>query len=236
MSTSLIEECHRRAREARRSAEAASMPSKKANFLEMEQRWLLAARSVAPKSIAQRKQPMTQQTIEPKTAPFKGRPTKFTPERIQQIKDLIAQGKSREEIAGVIDVTVGSLQVTCSKLGISLRRPRLNPQNDLPGQGASCSGVNSSASQVTPVRFALPVEDKDVHQTLPGRSYEVTLASKCRHRAKTATNTAIDRMSMIILPWLGRGSLNLTRGDHAYGVTTVRDDRHELTDSATRAS
>ena len=36
MSTSLIEECHRRAREARRSAEAASMPSRKASFLEME--------------------------------------------------------------------------------------------------------------------------------------------------------------------------------------------------------
>jgi hypothetical protein len=74
VSTSLIEECHRRAREARRSAEAASMPSRKASFLEMEQRWLLAARSVAPKSIAQRKKPMTHPTIQPKTAPFKGRP------------------------------------------------------------------------------------------------------------------------------------------------------------------
>ena len=134
MPTSLIEECHRRACEARRSAETASMPSRKANFLEMEQRWLLAARSVAPKSIEQRKEPMTQQTIQLKTAPFKGRPTKFTPERIQQIKNLVAQGKSREEIAGLIGVTVGSLQVTCSKLGISLRRPRVNPQNDLPGQ------------------------------------------------------------------------------------------------------
>jgi hypothetical protein len=110
--------------------------------LRWSQRWLLAARSVAPKSIAQRKKPMTQQTIQPKTAPFKGRPIKFTPERIQQIKNLIAQGKSREEIAGLIGVTVGSLQVTCSKLGISLRRPRLNPQNDLPGQGAPCSNCD----------------------------------------------------------------------------------------------
>jgi hypothetical protein len=47
------------------------------------------------------------------------RPTKFTPERIQQIKDLVARGVEREEIA------VGSLQVTCSRLGISLRRPRV---------------------------------------------------------------------------------------------------------------
>ena len=162
MSTSLIEECHRRAREARRSAETASMPYRKASFLEMEQRWLLAARSVAAKSIAERKEPMTQQTIQLKTAPFKGRPTKFTPERIQQIKNLVAQGKSREEIAGLIGVTVGSLQVTCSKLGISLRRPRINPQNDLPGQGIPCSSgtVISSPSQVTPVRFAFEQVDQ----------------------------------------------------------------------------
>ena len=34
----------------------------------------------------------------------------------------MAQGVSRDEIANRLDVTVGSLQVTCSKLGISLRR------------------------------------------------------------------------------------------------------------------
>jgi hypothetical protein len=31
----------------------------------------------------------------------------------------------REEIARLLGVTVGSLQVTCSRLGISLRRPRV---------------------------------------------------------------------------------------------------------------
>jgi hypothetical protein len=52
----------------------------------------------------------------------RGRPTrKFTPQNIQKIKDFVAQGISREEIARLIDVTVGSLQVTCSRLGISLR-------------------------------------------------------------------------------------------------------------------
>ncbi len=56
----------------------------------------------------------------------RGRPIKFTPERIQQIRNLVERGKSREEIAELIEVTVGSLQVTCSKLGISLRRPRLD--------------------------------------------------------------------------------------------------------------
>ena len=58
--------------------------------------------------------------------PPRGRPIKFTPERIQQISNLVERGKSREEIAELIEVTVGSLQVTCSKLGISLRRPRLD--------------------------------------------------------------------------------------------------------------
>src|SRR5262249_47419973 len=44
----------------------------------------------------------------------------FTPERLQQIRNLVERGKSREEIAELIGVTVGSLQVTCSRLGISL--------------------------------------------------------------------------------------------------------------------
>ena len=58
--------------------------------------------------------------------PNSGRQIKFTPERIQQIKNLVERGKSREEIAELIGATVGSLQVTCSRFGISLRRPTLN--------------------------------------------------------------------------------------------------------------
>jgi hypothetical protein len=57
---------------------------------------------------------------------FRGRPTKFTPERIQQIKNLVERGKSREDIAELVGVTVGSLAVTCSKLGVSLRRRMVN--------------------------------------------------------------------------------------------------------------
>jgi hypothetical protein len=53
----------------------------------------------------------------------RGRPLKFTPERIEQISNLVERGKSRDEIAEMIGVTTGTLQVTCSKLGISLRRP-----------------------------------------------------------------------------------------------------------------
>src|SRR5262245_28895657 len=54
-----------------------------------------------------------------------GRASKFTPQTIQNIKEMVAQGLSREEIAQRLDVTVGSLQVTCSTLGVSLRRSRI---------------------------------------------------------------------------------------------------------------
>ena len=52
----------------------------------------------------------------------KGRRAKFTPQAIEKIKELLAGGATRDEIAYALGVTVGSLQVTCSRLGISLRR------------------------------------------------------------------------------------------------------------------
>jgi hypothetical protein len=86
--------------------------------------------------------------------PSRGRQIKFTPERIQQIRNLVERGKSREEIAELIGVTVGSLQVTCSRLGISLRRPAFNNgivslrrneprlnQVPAPGSGDGCDGA-----------------------------------------------------------------------------------------------
>jgi hypothetical protein len=54
------------------------------------------------------------------------RQTRFTPENIRQITNLVERGKTKEEIAEVIGATVGTLQVTCSKLGISLRQPRFD--------------------------------------------------------------------------------------------------------------
>jgi hypothetical protein len=74
--------------------------------------------------------PITDAT--PLTALQGGRPIKFTPERLEQIKNLVERGMSREEIAETIGVTLGSLQVTCSKHGISLRRPRHVNRGQLP--------------------------------------------------------------------------------------------------------
>ena len=59
-------------------------------------------------------------------SPSARRGRKFTPEAIDKIKELVAQGARRDEIAGLLGVTVGSLQVTCSRLGISLRRKILH--------------------------------------------------------------------------------------------------------------
>ena len=57
---------------------------------------------------------------------IKGRqPTKFTPNNIARIKEWVAQGVCRDDIANRLEVTVNSLQVTCSKLGLSLRKRSL---------------------------------------------------------------------------------------------------------------
>jgi hypothetical protein len=88
----------------------------------------------------------------------RGRQTKFTPERIQQIKNLVERGKNREEIAELIGVTLGSLQVTCSRLGVSLRRPTFNTGTGLlrrggPGpNGTATRGSNSELLQLTKER------------------------------------------------------------------------------------
>ena len=80
----------------------------------------------------------------------RGRQIKFTPERLQQIRNLVERGKSREEIAELIGVTVGSLQVTCSRLGISLRRPVFNTQAGLLRRGGPHS--NTRTSKYSPSR------------------------------------------------------------------------------------
>ena len=91
--------------------------------------------------------------------PTYGRPIKFTPERVQQLRNLVERGKSREEIAELIGVTVGSLQVTCLKLGISLRRIAFDNgmrllRRDGPHNGAS----TYSASRLGGV--ALPPDER----------------------------------------------------------------------------
>ena len=75
-----------------------------------------------------------------------GRTLKFTPQAIEKIKELVAQGVSREEIAKLLDVTVGSLQVTCSRLGISLRRPGIH-------KAPTRAALDSNGRTVPPFRW-----------------------------------------------------------------------------------
>ena len=57
-------------------------------------------------------------TLQISAAPRGRTATIFTPASIQKIKEWVAEGISREEIAKSLGVTLGSLQVTCSKLDI----------------------------------------------------------------------------------------------------------------------
>jgi hypothetical protein len=79
----------------------------------------------------------------------RGRPTIVTPEKIRQISNLVERGKSQEEIAELIGVTVGTLQVTCSRLGISLRKPRYDTGTGLLQQGRS--RTSNGASTPNPI-------------------------------------------------------------------------------------
>ena len=89
-----------------------------------------------------------------------GRSIKFTPERFEQIRNLVERGMSREQIAETIGVTVGSLQVTCSRHGISLRRFKLNngvghaprSRNDTPAQNGVAHAPRS--------RNEMPAQDR----------------------------------------------------------------------------
>ena len=108
----------------------------------------------------------------------RGGPTKFTPERIQQIRNLVERGKSREEIAELIGVTLGSLQVTCSRLGISLRRPsrsdngmRLLPRgNPVPRNG----GTGPSSDGRVPHQ---PIEERSRRDSRPSPPEQTQLTT-----------------------------------------------------------
>jgi hypothetical protein len=118
--------------------------------------------------------------------PPRGRPIKFTPERIQQIRNLVERGKSREEIAELIEVTVGSLQVTCSRLGISLRQPRLDngirllPRGKpVPSNGRSTSDPSCDAS--VPLQ---PIREGSRQDSQPGPSQRTWHTTRHQQRPK----------------------------------------------------
>jgi hypothetical protein len=103
----------------------------------------------------------------------RGRRVKFTPKVIENIKELVAQGVNRDEIANRLGVTVGSLQVTCSRLGISLRIISANGSRchtaDVRGKAIPAPwsvGTARMRGEVSPVaKFAVTIRHRGREQT-----------------------------------------------------------------------
>ena len=102
---------------------------------------------------------------------------KFTTANIQKIKDWVAEGISREEIAKSLHVTVGSLQVTCSRLGISLRR------RDASGPGRPPY---------------LPSHPPIAGQRHTGTGFQITLTLECNGTRRT-TELPLTRSAIVQL-------------------------------------
>src|SRR5262245_629993 len=129
--------------------------------------------------------------------------TKFTPENVRQIVNLVERGKSKEEIADIIGVTTGTLQVTCSKLGVSLRRPRFDTGTGMLGRRrlgtASAPGASLQSASRTladkaeeqPTVESPPMQNTEMlngGQTSGiDRSASVTLAIKVHYKGKEKT-------------------------------------------------
>ena len=144
-------------------------------------------------------------TLTNASPPSKGRPVKFTPQAIEKIQDLMAQGASRDEIANLLEVTVGSLQVTCSRLGISLRRNSLrngSAHRALDGRGRSIPapgavGIASVREQKT----------EEVPQTAVDAAPLPKIAIRMRYRGnEVATDVPLtsDAISTLALDAMSR--------------------------------
>jgi hypothetical protein len=114
--------------------------------------------------------------------PVRGRRIKFTPQVIAQIKESVAAGISRDDIANLVGVTVGSLQVTCSRLGISLRRIIL-PN----GSGRHMPDVRGSTITPCSVGIAHVRDQKEVSQPTARAAPSANFAITMRHRGKEQT-------------------------------------------------
>src|SRR6516164_7532745 len=117
----------------------------------------------------------------------------FTPERLQQIRNLVERGKSREEIAELIGVTVGSLQDICSRLGIGLTytgsRGGDVPLPPINGQ----SQQNSQSCPVEQPQATTPHEER-------ARTDEMGLANlalRMKYRGERTRMIPIDRKSPV---------------------------------------
>src|SRR5262249_10528318 len=116
-------------------------------------------------------------TMRDVSSSVRGRRVKFTPQAIEKIKEFVAGGISRDEIANRLGVTVGSLQVTCSRLGISLRRTIFH----------SCSERRTADVRLGSVGIAHVREQNEVSQLEACAAPVAKFAITMRHRGKART-------------------------------------------------
>src|SRR5258705_13421571 len=110
------------------------------------------------------------------------RATKFSPANVQKIKDWVAEGSSREEIAKFLDVTVGSLQVTCSRLGISLRKRHV----------LNCNGSHLRVMNGNGTRHDIPNQPTMVARERADGQFQVTFELNGARRTTDLPLTARD--------------------------------------------
>jgi hypothetical protein len=126
--------------------------------------------------------------------PTRGRKIKFTPERLQQVRNLVERGKSREEIAELIGVTVGSLQVTCSRLGISLRRVVFSNGTGLLRRGGPHSDNGTSTHTASRCGGVAPINGQPQQNSESGPLEQPQATTPHEERARTdemGTNLAL---------------------------------------------
>ena len=131
----------------------------------------------------------------------RGRRAKYTPQAIEKIKELVEQGASREEIAGLLGVTVGSLQVTCSRLGISLRRMILHSGRSPHLRDPKGRAIPFQGS--VGVAYAREQKTEEVPQKVVSTAGSTKIAIMMRRRGKEAstdvplTSRAIGELALI---------------------------------------
>ena len=123
---------------------------------------------------------------------------KFTPEATEKIKELVAQGASREEIASLLGVTVGSLQVTCSRLGISLRRKILH--------SGPTPHLRDPKGTVIPAQGSVGVayeQEQKAAEVLPARSAKISIIMRYRGKEVSTdlplTSHALGELALIAM-------------------------------------
>jgi hypothetical protein len=120
----------------------------------------------------------TRQQRRSPTIPQRGRRRKFTPEAIEKIKELRNQGARREDIADSLGVSVNSLSVTCSRLGLSLRSEHHTADQDASAkpaphgiaQAREHKEASQAAADTTPSgKFSVVVRcgDKEIATDIP---------------------------------------------------------------------